>query len=188
MKKFLVAFFALVFLMGGSASVAMAQADATPAAGEDEPVQVEDAGGATASATGLDAPATYFAANGSEVATVKVVGVERGWQDFGEYYEPDAGVEYIAVTFEIEAVSRGNVPVESYDFSMLDAFGFNNSSSFLEAAEDSEVQLLEEDTSLASGESGEFTLVFEVFEGTELGFFMWQPDSGVIVLVNLAGE
>jgi hypothetical protein len=188
MKKILVAFLALVFLMGGSASVAMAQADATPAAGEDEPVQVEDAGGAAASASGLDVPATYFAANGSEVATVKVVSVERGWQDFGEYYEPDAGVEYIAVTFEIEAVSRSNVPVESYDFSLLDAFGFNNSGSYVEAAEDSDVELLEEDTSLASGEAGEFTLVFELFEGTELGYFMWQPDSGIIVMVDLAGE
>ena len=184
MRKLLVALCALFFLVGGSATATMAaQADATPSAGE-----TGASGEGTAFGKGLDSPATYFAANGSEVATITVTGVERGWQDYAEYYEPDPGVEYVAVTFEIESVSSSNLVVESYDFSLLDAKGVNNSRSYVEAAEDAPVQIMEDDVAVASGESVEMTVVFELFEGTELGYFMWQPDSGIIVMVDLAGE
>ncbi|HVL23667.1 MAG TPA: DUF4352 domain-containing protein [Thermomicrobiales bacterium] len=182
MRKLLLALCALFFMVGGSASVAMAQADATPAA--DEPAA--GAAGDTAFARGLDAPATYFAENGSPVATVTVSDVERGWQDFGEYYEPDPGVEYVAVTFQVESVSKSNLVVKAYDFSLLDGFGRNNSRSYVDAAEGSDVQLLDDDVAVASGETAEFTVVFELFEDTEIGYFMWQPDSGVIVLVDLS--
>jgi len=185
MRKLLVALGALLFLVGGSATATMAAqtGDATPAA--------EDAGAsgeATAFGEGLDSPATYFAGNGSEVATITVTDVERGWQDYAEFYEPDPGVEYVAITFQVESVSSSNLVVESYDFSLLDAKGVNNSRSYVEAAEDAPVQLMDDDVAVASGEAVEMTVVFELFEGTELGYFMWQPDSGIIIMVDLAGE
>jgi hypothetical protein len=178
MRKVLTALLALVMLLGGSASMAMAQ-DATPEA------DVAPSGEATAFADGLEAPATYFSDRGAPVTTITVLDVERGWQDYGEFYEPDPGIEYVAVTFGVENLSRGNIIVEPYDFSMLDGFGRNNSRSFVSVDEGSDAAIFEDDTAIASGESVELTIVFEVFEETEISYFMWQPDSGIIVMVDL---
>ncbi len=178
MRKVLTALLALMMLIGSGASVALAQ-DATPeasAAGSGEP---------TAFAVGLDAPATYFSDRGDAVTSITVLDVERGWQDYGQYYDPDPGIEYIAVTFEVENLSRGNIIVEPYDFSMLDSFGRNNSRSYVSVDEGSSVQIFEDDTAIASGESVELTIIFEMYEQTEISMFMWQPDSGIIVMVDL---
>lgn len=178
MRKVLTALLALMMLIGSGASVALAQ-DATPeasTAGSGEP---------TAFAVGYDAPATYFSDRGDAVTSITVLDVERGWQDYGQYYDPDPGIEYIAVTFEVENLSRGNIIVEPYDFSMLDSFGRNNSRSYVSVDEGSGVQIFEDDTAIASGESVELTIIFEMYEQTEISMFMWQPDSGIIVMVDL---
>lgn len=182
MRKFLTAFFALMLLLGSSASVAMAQDAATPEASADGAAAE---GGETSFAKGIDAPATYFSERGDPVATLTVTDVQRGWQDYGEYDAPDPGVEYVAVTFEISVISRGNLVAEPYDFSLIDGIGRNNSRSYASAAENSGVQLFEEDSAIASGETSQMTLVFEIYEATPLGYFMWQPDSGIIVMVDL---
>jgi hypothetical protein len=176
MGRVVMALMALFMMIGSTATVAMAQ-DATP-----EPVA---SGDSTAFGVGLDSPATYFSDRGDAVTTITVLDVERGWQDYGEYYAPDPGIEYVAVTFEVENLSRSNIIVEPYDFSMLDGFGRNNSRSYVSVDEGSDVQIFEDDTALASGETVELTIIFELYEQTEFGYFMWQPDSGVIVLVDL---
>ena len=187
MRRMLTMLLAALFLFGGSASVVMAaQADdATPEAGGDA-AGVAD--GATAFATGLNDDATYFAANGAEVALLRVTDVERDWQDYGEFYEPEPGIEYVAITFEVENISNRNITVGAYDFSLLDTLGMNNSTSFADAAEGADVELLSEDVTVASGDTVERTVIFELFEGTDLGYFLWQPDSGIILLVDLTGE
>lgn len=184
MRKVISAFIALLMLMGSTASIAMAQNDATPAADEGD-MSGAAASGETSFAKGLDAEDIYFSERGDEIASLQVVDIERGWQDFGEFYEPDPGVEYVAVTFEVTSISRGNLVVEPYDLSLIDSIGRNNSSSFVEAAEGSDVELLEDDAAVASGESVEFTIVFELFEEAEMGYFMWQPDSGIIIMIDL---
>jgi hypothetical protein len=175
-----------MMLIGSTANIVMAQEAFTP--------EVADgaSGGDTLFATGLDAEATYFSERGDPIATLKVVDVERGWQEFGEFYEPDPGVEYVAVTFEVASVARGNLVVEPCSFSLINSIGRNTSSAFVDAAEDSDVELLEEDAAVAeedaavaTGETAEFTMIFEIFEEDDLGYFMWQPDSGVILLVDL---
>lgn len=165
-------------LIGSTSSIALAQDAGTP--------EVADgASGDTSFATGLDAEAVYFSERGDPIATLKVVDVERGWQEFGEFYEPDPGIEYVAVTFEVSSVAGGNLVVEPFDFSLINSIGRNMSSAFVEAAEDSDVELFEEDAAVATGETVELTVIFELFEEDDLGYFMWQPDSGVILLVDL---
>lgn len=178
MRKFVMALMALMMMLGSGATVAMAQ-DATPEA------ETATSGEMSAFAEGLEAPATYFSDRGDPVTTITVLDVERGWQDYGEYYDPDPGIEYVAVTFAVENLSRGNIIVEPYDFSMLDGFGRNNSRSYVSVDEESGVEIFEDDTAIASGESVELTIVFELYEETEVGMFMWQPDSGIIVIVDL---
>jgi len=181
MRKIIMALLALTMMLGSTASIAMAQ-DATPEAGTGTTTAT---GEDTAFGVGLDSPATYFSDRGDPVTRIAVVDVERGWQDYGEFYEPDPGIEYVAVTFTVENLSRSNIIVEPYDFSMLDGFGRNNSRSWVSVDEDSGVEIFEEDTALASGETAELTIIFELFEETEIGYFMWQPDSGIIVMVDL---
>ncbi len=178
MRRLLTALMALLMVVGSTASVAMAQ-DATPEA------DAAPSGEPTAFAEGFDAPAMYFSDRGDPVTTITVIDVERGWQDYGEFYEPDPGIEYVAVTFEVENLSRNNIIVEPFDFSLLDGFGRNNSRSYVSVDEGSGVSIFEDDTAIASGETVELTIVFELFEETELGYFMWQPDNGIIVMVDL---
>lgn len=178
MRKFLTALMALLMLIGSTATAAVAQ-EATPEGEASAP------GEPTAFAEGFGAPATYFSDRGDAVTTITVTDLERGWQDYGEFYEPDPGIEYVAVTFEVENLSRNNIIVETYDFSMLDALGRNNSASYVSPDEDSGVEIFEEDAAVASGETVELTIVFEMYEETEVGYFLWQPDSGIIVMVDL---
>jgi hypothetical protein len=178
MRKFLVTLLALLTMIASGATVATAQ-DATPQADTASP------GDPTALSEGYDAPATYFSDRGDAITTITVLDVERGWQDYGRYYDPDPGVEYVAVTFAVENLSRGNIIVKPYDFSMLDAFGRNNSRSYVSVDEESGAQVFDEDTAVASGETIELVVIFALYEQTEIAMFMWQPDSGIIVMVDL---
>lgn len=178
MRRVFAGLMALLMMIGSTMTAAMAQ-DATPedgTAAADEP---------TAFSEGYDAPATYFSDRGDPVTTITVIDVERGWQEYGEYYAPDPGIEYVAVSFEVENLSRGNIIVEPFDFSMLDSLGRNNSRSYVSVDEDSGVTIFDENVAIASGETVELTIIYELYEGTELGYFMWQPDSGIIVMVDL---
>lgn len=182
MRKLLMAVVALMLMLGGSASMVAAQDAATPeAGGADEPAAVGD----TSFSRGLDAPATYLTDRGGAVATLTVVDVERGWAGYGEYYAPDPGVEYVAVTFEVSVVSSGNLVVKPFDFSLVDGGGRNNSRSYVSVDDASSDVLFEDDAAVASGETAEMTLVFELYEDVPLGFFVWQPTGGILILVDL---
>jgi hypothetical protein len=168
-----------MLLMSISAIGAMAQG-ATPAAGV-------DAGNAGDPAVGDTV--TYVDESGNPVATISVDNVERGWQDFGEYDEPDAGSEYVAMTVTVNSeVGRGSIEVSDYDFSLQDSDGFLWGTAYVEAAEGTEVVPLEDDLNLASGESATFLVVFEVLEGQQLTHVFWQPDSGrLLTLASVEG-
>lgn len=176
MRKVLMAVLALMLTLGGSASLVTAQETATP--------EVPAAGDAPV-ASDPDLSATYFTDRGAPIATLTIVDVERGWQEYSDRDVPSPGVEYVAVTFEVAVVSRGALEVKPNDFSMIDGIGRNNDRSRVRIAEESDAQLFEDAAAVASEEVGEFTLVFEAYEDTSLGYFMWQPERNVVVLVDL---
>jgi hypothetical protein len=181
MRKLLLTLFATLLLMGSSATlVATAQDDATPEAGAGE------ASGPSEGTNPID-PAigdtvTYY-------GTATVAEITRGWEEFDEFNEPARGSEYVAFTVVVEStISRGAIEVDDYDFSLQTAEGYLWSTSFA-SSETAEPPLLEDAVSLASGDSEEFTIVFEVFEGEALGHLFWQPDSGVLItMAQLEGE
>jgi len=180
MRKLFAILTALLLFMV-SALGAIAQ-DATPAA--DEPLTA----GAVDPAVGDTA--TYVDVSGNPVAHVTVDSVVRDWQDYGEYDEPDPGVEYVAFTVTVESVvNRGAVEVSDFDFTLQDSAGFIWCTAFVDTAEGAEITTLEDDLSLASGDSATFLLVFEVLQGQELAHLFWQPDSGrLITLASLEGQ
>lgn len=177
MRKLLTAMFAMVFLIAGTATATMAQA--TPEAGGGE-------ASGTAYADGLNQGATYFDERGDAQAVLSVTDVERGWDGYDEYSEPDRGYEYVLVTFTVEVVGPENLTVEQYGFSLVDSLGLNNNAAYAQAADNADVELFEEDAAVASGETFEASMVFQVFTDADLGFLMWQPDSGLVVLVNIS--
>jgi hypothetical protein len=176
MRK-LLAVLGAMLLLGGSAIGVMAQ-DATPAAGV-------DAGNAADPAIGDTV--TYIDESGNPMATVTIDDVERGWKDFGEYDEPDAGNEYVAMTVTVTSeVGRGSLEVSDFDFSLQDSDGFLWGTAYADAAEGVEIVPLEDDLNLASGESATFLVVFQVLEGQQLTHVFWQPDSGrLLTLASL---
>ncbi len=189
MRKLLLALFATLFLMGSSASlVATAQDDATPDAPE-----MEEASGTGEGTNPVDPEigdtVTYYGENGDPSGTATITAIERGWEEFDEFNEPERGYEFVAFTVVVEStISRGAIDVEEFDFSLQTAEGYLWSTSFA-SSETADPPLLEDTVSLASGDSEEFTIVFEVFEGEALSHLFWQPDSGVLItMAQLEGE
>lgn len=186
MKRFISAFVAMVMMFGMMSTATLAQRGAsTPEAGT---TTTEVTPGENAYARGFNAEGLLFSERGDTIATLVVTDVERDWQDYAQYYEPSAGKQFVAVTFQITMESRGSLLVSSYAFQLLDGYGFMNPSVWVEPAEGSDVPVLTEDTNVASGETVEFVVVFEAYEDAPLGFFLWQPEYGYYVMIDLTDE
>ncbi|MGC4107361.1 MAG: hypothetical protein QM753_13645 [Thermomicrobiales bacterium] len=176
---------ALLLLIGSSVS-ALAQANATP--------QADDA---TASANTAEVNpvnpqigdvVTYFASNGDAIATVKVTNVERNWEGYDKYQEPETGTEYLAVTIEIEStITRGAVEVSPYDFNLQDGHSFLWRTAYARN-EDSpkDVQVLTDDLLLAGGEKAEFLVIFQTYIDEPLQNVFWNPESSLLTLADLS--
>lgn len=185
MKRYVSAFIAMILMFSMMSTATLAQRDSTPEA-EDEAAEVTE--GEFSYARGFDAEGILFSERGDTIATLVVTDVERDWQDYAEYYEPTAGKEFVAVTFEVSMESRGSILVSSYSFQLMDGWGFMNPAMWVEADEASDAPVLVEDTNVASGETVEFMVVFEVFEDAPFGYFLWQPEYGFFVMIDLTEE
>jgi hypothetical protein len=133
---------------------------------------------------------TYLDANGEPIAHITVEGVVREGQGDGEADESDTDIEYLAFTISIESVvTRGTIEISEFDFTLHDAEGFLWGASFADVAEEGGIAPLDEDVSLASGDTVTFLVVFEVLPGQPLAHLFWQPDTGrLITLASLEGR
>lgn len=185
MRK-LFAILGAMLLFTVSALGVMAQDTATPAAST--PVaEGAVSGGAVDPALGESV--VYVDVSGNPVANITVEDVERNWQDYAEFSEPEPGIEYVAFTVTVESViSRGAVEIRDFDFTLQDSAGFLWGTTFADAADGVEIGPLDDDVQLASGESATFLVVFEVLQDQQLAHLFWQPDSGrLITLASLEG-
>lgn len=184
MKRFITGVLAGTLLLTGSASLATAQ-DATPS------TALEELAGSQASNPvdpAIGDTVTFYGEDGEPVGNVTVDSIERGWADFDEYSEPEAGTEYVAFVITVEStIARGAIDVEDYDFSLQTAQGYLWSTSYA-SSEAADPALLEDTVSLASGDSETFTVVFQVIEGEQLAHLFWQPDSGVLITAALLAD
>lgn len=183
MKRFLSAFVVLILMLGTMTSATFAQRDSTPDADASMPE------GENAYARGFDAPAYLFSKRGDIIASMVVTGVERDWQDYDDtYYTPAGGKIFTAVTFEITMETRGGIVVSPYGLTLFDGFGYVNTTMYVEPVDGSELNILTADFEVASGETVEFTAIFEVFEGAPIGYLMWTGEYGFLVMVDLTEE
>jgi hypothetical protein len=173
----------MLALLGASTYPAMAQDDATPAAsparqGASNPI--DPTVGDSVSLTD---------ARGEEYALATVTEVIRPWEDYSEFEEPDRGTEYVGIVLEVENTSDDPVEVDPFDFLLQDAGGFSFGTAFAQGAEELEMAPLTEATEVEGGETGEFLLVFNVFEDQGLAHLFWQPETGrLITLAQLEDE
>lgn len=184
MKRLFVALLAMLML-GGSSVAAVTAQDATP--------DISDLAGDSGEGNPVD-PAigdtiVFYDENGNPAGNATVQSIERGWEDYDEYYEPEDGTEYVAFVITVEStIARGAIDVEDYDFNLQTASGSFWGTSYA-SSETAEPPLLEDTVSLATGDSEEFTVVFQVYEGEQLAHLFWQPDSGVLLTIaNLEDE
>ncbi len=184
MKRLLTGLLAAVMLTGGSAALTVAQ-DATPSALD----QLAGSQAENAVDPKIGDTVTFYGEDGSEVGLVTVESIERGWDAYDEYYEPEEGTEYVAFVITVEStIARGAIDVEAYDFSLQTANGYLWGRSYV-SSEAADPALLDDTVSLAGGDSETFTVVFQVLEGEGLGHLFWQPDSGVLITAaQLEGE
>ena len=177
MRKLLVALFATLLLMGSSVTMIATAQEGTP---EVDRGDLGDAGGNPVDPV-IGDTVTYFTEDGEEAGNVTVESIERGWEDYDEFYEPEDGTEYVAFVISVEStIARGAIDVQQYDFSLQTAQGYLWSSAFT-SSETADPPLLEDDLSLAAGDSETFTIVFQVYEDEPLAHLYWQPDTGVLI-------
>lgn len=180
MRRFLAFVSVLVLAMTGFASAALAQDAGTPVAETPE--------ADSAYARGLDHPAVLYTERGAEIATLTVTDIEYDWSDYEQFYAPDAGKEYVAVTIEVSMMSRGSLGVSPFSFSLFDGFGVINSNAWVAPAAGVESTVLEDEEMVASGETATFTVVFEVYEDAPLAILMWQPSYSTAVMIDISDE
>ena len=181
-------------MIGGTVSLASAQ-EATPDPDEADTEEVADPDeieGDTNPFPSVGESVPYIAESGQEVATVTVTEVVRGWGGYSEFSEPAVGSEYVGFVIEVESTTpTGAIEVNDFDFLLQDTAGFFGGTSFVSIDEDNppDPAPLDDPVQLAGGETIEFVVVFEAFEGAELANIFWQPESGrLITLAQLEGE
>jgi hypothetical protein len=212
MRKFLVAMFAMLFLLGSSAGIVVAQTDdddATPDSDADT-VQVDDStpdkdenaddedadtdeDDATASADAnpvnpqMGDAVTYFASNGDPQLTFTVTDAFRDWDEYDEYSEPDRGVTYLAIELEIENISDDGFEIDPYRFGLQDAQGFFFGNAYVSPAEETSTEVLTESVIVDGGETWEGVIIFEVFDNQELRNLYWN-ESGILLTLGDLSE
>ncbi len=188
MRKLLVAFLALLLLAGSPAALtAVAQTGATPEATPD--VADLETGEGNPIDPSIGDTVTYFSQDGNPAGTLTVLSIERGWDAYDDFYEPDRGMEYVAFTVTVEStIARGAIDVRTFDFNLQTAQGYLWRTAFTRS-ETADPPLLANDVSLAAGDSETFTIVFQVLQDEPLAHLFWQPESGVLITAaQLEGE
>lgn len=194
MRKLIAVLFALLFVVGGSASVTAAQSNKLAAAGSAATPAASPVSKATAATGNVDPKvgetATFYAESGKPVAEIKVTKVDRPWKGYGQYEEPNAGTEYVAFTVEVKNVSSSNLKVQSFDFTLQDALGHEYGTAYVKGKDNAKIApLTSNDLRVEGGKSATFLLVFNLNEDTKLAHLFWRADDHSLVTVaNLAGK
>ncbi len=120
---------------------------------------------------------SFVSESGSEIARLQATQVILNWDEFSEYYVPHPGSQYVAILVEVTNLgSRGSLIVRADDFRLQDVDGFFYSRSWADAAEGSELIPSESEIGVASNDTAELVLIYEVLTGVELGHLFWQPE------------
>ena len=133
---------------------------------------------------------SYISESGSEIGQLTVVEMTRPWTEFGRYYAPDSGTEYVAFVIEVTHLgSRGDLIVRADDFRLQDVDGFLYSRAWVDARSGADLIPSDPETGIAPGETAEVIVVYQVLSGVDLSAIYWQPDyQRLVTLADLIAE
>lgn len=134
------------------------------------------------SPTGFE-PVVVLDRNGAQLAAITVVGVEQAWTGHDESWAPSTGNEYTRVTVSIESlIPRGVFEYSYYDFVAQDADGFELSADDVDPIDGENLQ---QDGSLAAGETAEVVLTFEGLIGAPVVQVFYAPSDRLVTIAEL---
>lgn len=120
---------------------------------------------------------SYIGESGSEIATLTVLQMVRPWEEYDEFYEPQAGTEYVAFEIEITHLGRrGDLVVRAFDLRLQDVDGFLLSQAWAEARSDAELSPETDEIVIAPDATATLVVVFQVIEEIELSHLFWLPE------------
>lgn len=132
-------------------------------------------------AGGIGEVATYLDQRGTPVLELSVTGIEREWDGYDRWSEPQAGSDFVLVSMTVTNLGTRPFVVEPYDFSLVDSLGVSQSRSWVSGGS----LIMSEDTTIDGGASIEFQLVFEVFSDLDPLMLFWSPEFDVYVVMYL---
>ena len=197
MRKFLIALFAMLFMMGSSAGLVAAQSDDDATPDDSDTTQVDDATPEdedAAAPSGETNPVnpqfgdvvTYYATSGDPQVAFTVNDAFRDWDEYDEFSEPDRGVTYLAVEITVENVSDDPFDLDPFRFGLQDGQGFFTGTSYVSAGEDAETEVLSESVTVDGGDTYEGVFIFEVIDDQPLGSLFWNESGILLTLADLS--
>ena len=170
------------------AAVASATTPPTDPAAPDTTI-LEVAPGDTTASEGATAPdeagevATVFDDSGNAVATITAGASEVGFADYEEGNDPEAGNEYVRLLVTVESqITEGTFSVSVDDFILQSNNGFVTTAENVPTAEQAEAdEDITEEADLASGESVDLTLTFEVVASVGPQAVFYSPEDDRLV-------
>lgn len=168
-------------------AVAAASLVALPVAAQDSSPSVEPAlapaasGGAPTSGTTsprVGDTVAYVSQEGRALGSVSVGSVEAGFDEFSEYFDPDADSQYVAVEFTFSNPGDDDLEVNIYRLSLETPGGFLWGTGYVGLPDDTAIEELESEFELDPGETETGIVFFQVPRDEELVRLWWTPDTG----------
>lgn len=201
MRKFLIALFAMLFLVGSSAGIVAAQdddatppdedvdssqvADATPE--DDEDTDTGDTGESNPVNPQIGDTVTLYSTQGDPQVTFTVTDAYRDWDEYDEFDEPERRTTYLAVEISVEVVSEDAFELDPYRFGLQDSQGFFSGNSFVSPVEGAETEVLSEAVTLNGGDTWEGAVIFVVYDDQTLGSLFWSESGILLTVADLSG-
>jgi hypothetical protein len=183
LQRILAMLMALSLLVSSTTIIAAQNADATPAAEEDE----DDAGsGSSTLDPAIGDSVTFVGENGEDFAVFTVEDMIVPFEDFGEFFDPEADTTYIAIQITVENVDPDDDAFEFSDFyvGLQDDQGFYWSPGFVSLDDDTEFEELENED-IEPGDSITGYLFYGIPEDNEPVRLFYGPSGRLLELADL---
>lgn len=182
LQRIMAMLMALSLLVGSAAIAAAQNADATPASEGDN---ASDSGSSNLDPM-IGDPVTFVGDNGDDFAVFTVDDVIAPFEDFGEYFDPEADATYIAIELTIENVDPDD---DAFDFSdfyvgLQDDQGFYWSPSYVSLDDDSKYGEIE-NGDIDPGDSVTGYLFYAIPEDNEPVRLFYGPSGRLLQLADL---
>lgn len=132
-------------------------------------------------AMGIGAPATFLDQRGNEVMSITLTNIERNWEEYDTYSKPDAGKEYVLLTFEITNLTSRPADFSPYTLTLVDSMGMGTTPAYIYDNED----IWSDDISVGPGETVEGSMAFGIYADLDPVVIMWQPEWDSYIFIYL---